>query len=79
MLGLSPEEFHQITELVRPVPRASRRGFLDAMLAELQTAGGPLVSRQVSRPESDARAAWLSAFALSTGFPQAFARADYPL
>jgi hypothetical protein len=30
-LELSDEEFHQITELVRPVPYASRRGFLDAM------------------------------------------------
>jgi hypothetical protein len=50
-LELSAEEFRQITELVRPVPYASRRGFLDAMLAEVATAGvrSPGVIRMIGQ------------------------------
>jgi hypothetical protein len=33
-LGLSTKEFRQITELVRPVPRASRSDFLHQLVAE---------------------------------------------
>jgi hypothetical protein len=50
-LELSDQEFHQITELVRPVPYASRRGFLDAMPAEVAAAGvrSPGVIRKIGQ------------------------------
>ena len=38
-LGLTPEEFTQLTSLVQPVPFAARDKFLHALVAELAVAG----------------------------------------
>ena len=38
-LGLSPEEFRQITELTQPLPFARRGDFIRELMAEIVAAG----------------------------------------